>query len=107
MEQLGLEEVLIKLSDTIDGDLADAKSFGVKFLSMSGDTREINCRKYTKGIRQPISAPNKRGKAFYNLHQNGTILLHDLERDHPISVKTAMIYGFRDYQNEQWVKVYH
>lgn len=106
MDQIGIENVLLKLNDTVDRETSSVKTYGLRFLSAEGK-REIHCRKYTKMPKAALNDQDRRGRQFYNLQQSGALLLEDIEAGHPKSVKASMIYGFRDYQSSNWLNVFH
>lgn len=107
MVQIGIEAVLDKLNDTVDINNSTVKTFGLRFINAEGETREIVCRKHTKDATKKVSGKDERGKDYYNLQRNGVMLLQDMDANHPRSIKTAMIYGFRDYQSDVWYNVFH
>jgi hypothetical protein len=107
MAQIGIDTVLAKLNDTVDINNSDVKVFGIRFINSEGETREINCRKYTKSPKQNMDGKDVRGKDFYNLQRNGVIMLCDVDAGHPRAVKTAMLYGFCDFQSTTWLNIFH
>ena len=107
MSQIGIDLVLVKVNDTVDVENSIVKTYGVRFINAEGEKREINCRKYTKSPKQNMDGKDERGKDFYNLKRNGIIMLWDVDAGHPRSVKTAMLYGFCDFQSSIWLKIFH
>jgi hypothetical protein len=107
MESIGISEVLNKISDTVDVITTDIKHYGVRYLTEEGENRELNVRKYTRGLKQSVSGVDKRGKGYYNIQKNGVVLVQDLTNGRTISLKAAMIYGFRDFESNFWNKVFH
>lgn len=107
MFQIGIDVVLAKLNDTVDEQDSAVKTFGVRFINREGEKREIICRKHTKDATKKITGTDDRGKDYFNLQRNGVIILDDLDNGHPRTIKTAMIYGFKDYQSEGWHNVFH
>jgi hypothetical protein len=107
MNQIGIENVLVKLNDTVDNQTTTVKTYGLRFITKEGEQREITCRKSTKMPKVEVSDQDKRGQQYYNLKRNGILLLEDINAGHPRSIKAAMIYGFRDYQSPIWLNVFH
>lgn len=105
--EIGIEEVLNKVNDTVDQYDSAVKTFGLRFITSEGEKREIEARKYTRGSKQELVGKDNRGKDFYNLQRNGVILLVDITNQRTISVKPAMVYGFKDYQSDSWLNVFH
>jgi hypothetical protein len=105
--EIGIEELLNKVNDTVDHHDSMVRTFGLRFITAEGEKREIHCRKYTRGSKQELTERDSRGKDFYNLQRNGVILVVDITNARTISIKPAMIYGFRDYQSDSWLTVFH
>lgn len=107
MEQRGIVTVLSRFNDSIDQATSTLKSYGLKFLTETGEKREITCRKYSKGLKQKAIGHDARGKNFYNLQYKGVILLEDITNGRVISAKTDVIYAFREFESDLWFKVFH
>jgi hypothetical protein len=107
MEQISIENVLVKLNDTVDNATLTVKAYGIRFITAEGEKREILCRKKTKDAKTEIQGLDPKGKQYYHLQANGVLLLDDLIAGHPKSIKAAMIYGFQDYQSPKWLNVFH
>lgn len=107
MNQIGIDVVLNKLNDTYDEQNLELKSYGLRFLNAQGETREIICRKFTKDATKKVDGVRERGKQFYNLKRNGILMVEDMDSNHPKAIKPAMIYGFKDFQAEHWINVFH
>lgn len=99
--------LLRKLNDTVDEKTQDTKVFGVRFLNANGDTRELIVRKNVKNPKQEPLQRAPRGKEQFHLQRNGVILVNAEGENHPRTIKTAMIYGFRDYKESYWLNVFH
>lgn len=110
MDQIGIEEVLDRMNDTVDIHTSNLKSFGIRFLSDKDGqiiSREMIVRKRTKGPRQETTGQDPRGKGRYNLQANGLIAVVDVEVNIPKSITVAMIHRFRDHKSDKWTKVFH
>lgn len=107
MKSIGISEVLSRINDTVDISTSDVKQYGIKFYTADGDLREIAARKYTRGSLQSVSGHDPRGKAAHNLQRNGLIMLQDLTNGRTINIKATTIFQFRDYETQQWLKVFH
>ena len=109
-QTIDIGTVLNKLNDTVDQQTQDVKVFGLRFLVKlkpgQGVTREMIVRKNVKAPKQKHSV-QERGKGTYSLQKNGILRAYSEERGHPIDIKTAMIYGFRDYKESYWLNVFH
>jgi hypothetical protein len=105
--EIGIEEVLNKVNDTVDQHDLTVKTFGLRFITSEGEKREINCRKYTRGSKQELTGRDQRGKEYYNLQRNGVMLVIDITNTRTISIKPSMIYGFKDYESDSWLTVFH
>lgn len=99
--------VLNKLNDTVDEKTQDVKVFGIRFINSKGDTREMIVRKNVKNPQQKQLVRAPRGKEQFHLQRNGVMLVNAEGEDHPRTIKTAMIYGFRDYKESYWLNVFH
>jgi len=107
MEQISIENVLIRLNDTVDYESLEVKKYGIRFITSEGEIREITCKKRTKQPKAAITKHDPRGNQFYSLQGKGVIMLDDLDAGMIITVKPAMIYGFKDCQSTKWLNVYH
>jgi hypothetical protein len=107
MEQIAIDVVLKKLNDTVDVSNSAVKSYGLRYLDAQGSVNEYHCRKFTKHPKTKPTQTDKRGSDFYNLQRNGVILIEDLNAEHPRTLKVATIFGFRDYQSNNWLTVFH
>jgi len=107
MVTIGISEVLDRINDTVDIHSVDVKHYRVKFYTAEGEKRELMVRKYTRGSLQLTNGQQKRGKASHNLQKNGLVMLQDLTNGRTINIRPTSIYGFSDYQSDQWLKVYH
>lgn len=107
MKSIGIAEVLARLSVTVDPETTAVKEYGIKFYTADGALRKLTVRKYTRGPLQSTTGEDKRGKAAHNLQRNGLIKLQDLTNGRTIDVRVTSIYGFCDFQYNQWFKVFH
>jgi hypothetical protein len=107
MDQIDIGTVLNKLNDTVDVVTQVVKTYGIRFINDRGEKREFIFRKNVKSPKQVKIATDPAGKEMYNLQRNGVILLKNPGEDHPRSIKTCMIYGFKDFNSSTWLKVFH
>lgn len=108
MEVIDIGTVLSKFDDTIDELTHEVKDYGIRFITSDGRIRTMRARKNVKSPRLKTDGTyEERGKLMYNLKRNGVLLLSDLDIDEPRSVKVAMIYGFKDFKNDTWLRVKH
>jgi hypothetical protein len=106
MEHISIENVLVKLGDTVDSENLTVKTYGIRFLSAEGK-REVICRKYTRTPKAQVSGQDPKGKHSFHLQLNGVVMLQFDGDDHPKYVYPAMIYGFQDYKSSKWLNVSH
>jgi hypothetical protein len=107
MTSIGISEVLTRINDTVDQHTTAIKEYGIKFYTAKGALRDIVVRKYTRGALQETVGEDKRGKAAHNLQRNGLVMLQDLTNGRTIEVRATSIYGFRDFESDRWLKVFH
>lgn len=124
MERIDIGTVLNKFNDTVDEVTQQVKTFGIRFINDRGEKRELVCRKNIKSPKQGKQDPiplfhlfvgsalpganlPDRGKEMYNLKRNGVMLVKAEHEDHPRTIKTAMIYGFKDFNSDTWLNVFH
>jgi hypothetical protein len=107
MAQIDIGTVLAKLNDTFDEAGKKEKSYGIAFINREGHKREVVCRKNVKSPQQKQISRDEKGREHFNLKLHGTVQVHDMVSDHPRTIKTAMIYGFRDHNSNQWLNVFH
>lgn len=106
-ERIDIGTVLNKVNDTYDEQSMEVKTFGIKFLNKDGDQRELTIRKNVKNPLQKQRSRDAKGKEQVHLQRNGVILVQAEGEDHPRMIKTAMIYGFRDFKSATWLNVFH
>lgn len=100
--------VLSKFDDTFDEISHKVKEYTIRFLTADGRLRTMRARKNVKHPKAQLQMPlEERGRVMYNLKRNGVILLEDLERNEPRSVKVAMICFFKDFNSDIWNIVKH
>jgi hypothetical protein len=104
---IGIEEVLSRVNNTVDHENSAVKVFGLRFLTAEGEKRELTGRKYTRGSRQELVGKDNRGKDFYHLQRNGVMMIADITNARTIAIKPSMIYGFKDHESDTWLKVFH
>lgn len=107
MYQIDIGTVLNKLNDTVDLVSQHVKDYGIRFINNRGEQREFVFRKNVKSPKQKKVGSDPFGKDMYNLQRNGVMLLRNPGEDHPRSIKTCMIYGFKDFNSSTWLKVFH
>jgi hypothetical protein len=109
MDRIDIGTVLNKFNDTVDEATQEVKYFGIRFINDRGEKRQLICRKNIKSPKQrkTIPVPEERGKEMYNLKRNGVMLVKAETEDHPRTIKTSMIYGFKDFQSDTWLNVFH
>jgi hypothetical protein len=118
MNQIDIGTVLNKFNDTYDQASMTVKHFGIRFINDRGEKRTILCRKNVKSPKQEKThaasiastlsgSIQDKGTEFYNLQRNGVMLVRVESEDHPRSIKTCMIYGFKDFGSDTWLKVFH
>jgi hypothetical protein len=99
MLEIDIATVLNKLNDTIDEKKAVSKSYGLRFIKATGECRELICR---KNVRAGV-----RGKYQFSLKDRGLVQVTADNETHPRLIKPTMIYGFKDYQSDVWLNVFH
>lgn len=108
MGVIDIGTVLAKFDDTVDEISQTVKFYGVRFITADGRLRTMHARKNVKSPKSQLqSAPEERGKLMYNLKRNGVMLLQDIDLAEPRSVKVAMICGFKDFNQDTWLRVKH
>jgi hypothetical protein len=110
VNQIDIGTVLNKFNDTYDPVSLEVREYGIRFINDRGEKRELICRKNVKGPKQQkvnASDIDLRGKEFFNLKRNGVMMVKVQSEDHPRTIKTAMIYGFKDFKSQTWLKVFH
>jgi len=105
--KIDIATALKKLNDTYDEESQDVKQYGVRFIDRNGNVKEFEVQKQVKSPRLHQQAQDARGKAMMNLQRNGVIMLKAVHADHPLTPKVCMIFGFRDHQATEWLRVYH
>lgn len=106
MVEIDIGSVLKKFDDTYDEQSREVKDYGIKFLDRHGNTPEVMVRKNVVSPQHKGSSV-KRGKTETRLKETGTIMLYDIQAEHPITPKTCMIFAFRDFQSSKWLNVLH
>jgi hypothetical protein len=104
---IDIATVLSKLNDTFDERTHQEKYYGIRFLDRHGNTHEVTVRKNVKSPQLKQDVKRTRGKDEFNLQRQGTVLLAEHNAIHPITPKACMIYGFRDFQSNKWLNVFH
>ena len=99
--------VLGRLNDTYDETNQQLKKYGIRFINKEGETRELTVRKNVKNPMQEAIHRAAWGKEQHNLKRNGVMLVQAEGEEHPRTIKTAMIYGFRDFNSTTWLNVFH
>lgn len=100
--------VLSKFDDTADELTAVVKEYGIRFITTDGRVRTMRARKNVKGPSRQLKAPlQERGRQLFNLKRHGTMLVHDLDKDEPRTVKVATIFSFKDFKESTWTNVRH
>lgn len=100
--------VLNKFADTVDERTSAVKRYWIRFITAEGKLRTMHCRKNVKSPKQQLQAPlQKRAKGLFNLQRHGTILVHDLAINEARTVKVATIFGFKDFNSDNWFNVRH
>jgi hypothetical protein len=120
MDQIDIGTVLNKFNDTVDEATQEVKTFGIRFINKQGEKRVLICRKNVKSPKQekadnPQSLAQAlsghkiedKGREMYNLKRNGVMLVKDEHEDHPRTIKTSMIYAFKDFNSDNWLNVFH
>jgi hypothetical protein len=107
MDRIDIGTVLNKFNDTTDIHSGAVKTFGLRYINDRGEKREHICRKNIKSPKQAKSGSEERGKEMYNLKYNGVMLIKAQGEDHPRTIKTCMIYSFKDFQSSTWLNVFH
>src|SRR5688572_23332453 len=102
MGVIDIGTVLAKFDDTVDEISHTVKDYSIRFITSDGRLRTMLARKNVKSPQAQLQSPlEEKGKVMYNLKRNGVMLLHDMEKDAPRTVKVATIFEFRDF-NQQW-----
>lgn len=99
--------VLNKINDTIDEATQDVKVFGLRFITVKGETREWIVRKNVKAPHQQPKSRDPKGKEQFHLQRHGVMMVNIDGTDKIRTIKPAMIYGFRDYKESYWLNVFH
>lgn len=104
--------VLARFNDTYNELELQVNQYGIRFITSDGRLRTMICRKNVKSPRQQLRAPqHKRAKGLFNLQRHGTILLEDMKRNDPRTVKVAAIceFGAASPSGEvkTWLRVRH
>lgn len=106
--------VLLKFDDTYNEQTMQVKNYGIKFITKDGRIRTMQARKNVKSPRTPVDrtdtniiAKRTRRKGLFNLQRHGTMLVNDLHRGEPRTVKVANIFAFRDFNSTTWLNVSH
>lgn len=107
MDQIDIGTVLARFNDTVDERTQTVNHFGIRFINNRGEIRELFCRKNVKSPKQRITGRDERGREMYNLQRNGVMLVQAQGESHPRTIKTAMIFNFRDCNSRTWLKVFH
>lgn len=107
MDRIDIGTVLNKFNDTVDERTQVVNHYGIRFLNAQGEKREIFCRKNIKSPKQEIQGSQDRGREMYNLKRNGVMLVKAQGEDHPRTIKTSMIFQFRDRNSSTWLNVFH
>lgn len=107
MERIDIGTVLNKFNDTVDERTNQVKQYGIRFINDRGEQRELTCRKNIKSPRQGKEGSVDRGREMFNLKRNGVMLVRAEHEDHPRTIKTSMIYGFKDFNSQTWLNVFH
>ncbi len=110
-----IETILAKIDDTVDQS-GGVRTFGIRYLKKGGAIGErLHVRKGVKptqkledsplqgGMSEGQGGSHPRGKLKYNLKQHGVIKLYDVDQDEFRDIKVSAIFGFRDYQSDQWL----
>lgn len=105
--KIDIATALKKLDDTYDEVSHREKVYGIRFIDRKGTVHELTCRKNVKSPQLKIRGIDSRGRAEVNLQRNGIIMLRDMAEDHPVTPKVCMIFGFKDDQSNDWLRVYH
>jgi hypothetical protein len=108
MEKIDIGSVLNHFDDTVDVSNSAVKEYGIRFITSKGCVRTMRARKNVKSPKQQLRKPlDPRGGVTWNLKRNGTMLVHDLDLDQPRAVKTATVFGFKDFKSNTWLNVTH
>lgn len=105
--QIDIGTVLKKFDDTVDELDQSVKEYGIRFITSDGRLRTMRARKNVKEPKRLRQQLSPRGGVRWNLKRAGTMLVQDLDINEPRAVKVAMICGFRDFNSNQWLNVFH
>lgn len=105
--KIDIATVLTRLNDTYDEQTQEEKFFGLRFIDRHGIPHEKEIRKNVKSPRLKQHGVDARGRSEINLKRNGIIMLRERDAEHPITPKVCMIFGFKDHQSTEWLRVYH
>lgn len=108
MNVIDIGTVLQKFDDTYDEQDLTVKEYGLRFITADGRLRTMRARKNVKSPKQQLQAPlAKRAKGLFNLKRNGTMLVQDLDKAVPRTVKVFACCAFKDFNSNPWLNVRH
>ena len=109
MSKIDIATVLKQFDLVYDESSSAVKTFGLRFVTVSGRISEIyDARKNVKNVKaESTGTTSDRSKQKYHLKAHGAMKLYNENTEEYRDVKVAHMIEFRPYNSKTWIPIYH